>query len=122
MAGRNIEIGYDPDRFSGVPARPQGNGDDGSGRLQPEDAVTATLADALTGRTTRPHNSNRPAAITADTEVDRDACRVTKLSASTDITGSFAFNAKVPNVADKLCTPLGGDREPRSGGNIGIGA
>jgi hemoglobin/transferrin/lactoferrin receptor protein len=116
--GVEIEIGYESDRFSGVLSWAHTDGEYGAGRIQPEDAVTATLAahmldGALTVGTTWTYNSNGPAAIAFETEVDRDAYQVVDLFASYDITDTFSVNAKVSNVADELYTP---GRRPRTAG------
>ena len=108
--GLELELGYESDAFSAILAWAHSKGSYGGGRLQPENAISATLAGhfldgALTVGTTLVYNSNGPAAIAFETDTNRGSYKTIDIFASYDVAENFSVNAKVSNLTDELYTP-----------------
>lgn len=124
--GLEVEIGYESDRFSAVLSWANTSGSYSNGRLQPKDAISATVAGhfldgALTLGTTYVYNSNGPAAIAFESDVDRGSYSTWDLFASYDVSENFSLNAKVSNVTDELYTPWAATANSAPGRSAYIG-
>lgn len=125
--GLELELGYESDTFSAVLAWAHTDAKYGSGRLQPKNSVSATLAGHflngdLTIGTTLIYNSNGPASIAFETDANRDSYKTIDLFASYDVTDNFRIDAKIANVADELYTPWAATENSGAGRSAYIGA
>ncbi|MDQ2065208.1 TonB-dependent receptor [Xinfangfangia sp. CPCC 101601] len=108
--GLELELGYESNRFSAVLAWANSDAKYGTGRLQPKNAISATLAGRfldgdLTLGTTLTYNSNGPASIAFETTANRDSYKTVDIFASYNVTEDFRIDAKIANITDELYTP-----------------
>ncbi len=125
--GMELELGYESDAFSAVLAWAHTDAKYGAGRLQPKDAVSATLAGHflggdLTVGTTLTYNSNGIAAIAFDTNTAVESYKTVDLFASYDVSDTFRIDAKIANLTDELYTPWAARDNTGVGRSAYIGA
>lgn len=130
-SGLELELSYESRAVSAALSYARAEGEytdaDGTYLVQPENALTATVAGhfldgALTVGTTWTYNSNGPSMLSFDTEANRDAYQLWDLFATYKVTDSLTLSAKVSNIADELYTPWAGADNSGPGRNIYVGA
>ena len=125
--GLELELGYESEVFSAVLAWAHADAEYGPGRLQPKNSVSATLAGHFLGGdltlgTTLTYNSNGPASIAFESDVNRGSYKTIDLFASYDVTDKFRIDAKIANITDQLYTPWAATENSGAGRSAYIGA